>query len=413
MIELLAQELIDKIVDHVSMGDNHHNIYCSGTWFLPNRVNLKSCALVSRTFLVPSQRCLFSSFNLERQAVAGLPQSPHLASYVRDLLIDLGTGTASALETFLPLFSRVSRVVVKFGYHPWDAYDVFDTVWSSDAWRMALLTLFRLPTLRCFGLSHCDGVPISFIRHALASCREVSLSNVRICTDSPGPFLDRTQLETLRLSSFATPLDRLTVNTANSDPEEEGPPSLPHALIHEAPSSLKVDIPYLELFVQAQRSLSTYAIFRDLQALVVDLGGPLDCHLIDLPNLPGLRSLKLRAYIPSWTLSVPIYSTISILPARTPNIEKLTLVIDGNTVGKPIHPHVSALVWDALKELTHLREVHFRISCAYAKTEFGSGFDSLIQAGLPEAYKAGLLTFSRRCWCRHGHPMRHFSNRYY
>jgi hypothetical protein len=105
MVEL-AQELTEAIVEYVSMSNiNGQYSRCSGTWWdHTDHANLKACALVCRTFLVPSQRCLFRLLKLEGRGTGldGIPQSP---TWPLDLLVDVGKWTPSAAQTFIPLFS--------------------------------------------------------------------------------------------------------------------------------------------------------------------------------------------------------------------------------------------------------------------------------------------------------------------
>jgi hypothetical protein len=90
------------------------------------------------------------------------------------------------------------------------------------------------------------------------------------------------------------------------------------------------------------------------------------------------------------------------------NIERLIVVIDANFEEALVHPRHYANVEEALKKLVHLREAHFRVSFMDEEVA-GTLFHESIRAGLPRAHEAGLVTFSRRCWCRQFHPMRHFS----
>ncbi|KAJ7868566.1 hypothetical protein B0H14DRAFT_3584465 [Mycena olivaceomarginata] len=272
---------------------------CSGTWWdHTDRANLKACVLVCRTFLVPGQRCLFRFLKLGGRGTGldGIPQSP---TWPLDPLVDVGKWTPSAAQSFIPQLGM--------------------------GWQIATLSLLRLQNLRCFGLRNCREVSISLVRLALASCREVSLSNARICQD-PSPFLHMTRDEAHSTPS-SVPLDRLTLDTYACF-LDDSTPGLPQALFHKAPTSLQVDRKYLELIVQTQRpqnnfgTVDAYPICSSLRTFFIDFGAQ--------STLPGLRSLTLRAYLDMLHLSVIFCSTIIDLPARMPNIEKLTLVIDAS-----------------------------------------------------------------------------------
>jgi hypothetical protein len=148
----------------------------------------------------------------------------------------------------------------------------------------------------------------------------------------------------------SVPLDRLTLDTYACFLDDSSP-GLPQALFHEAPTSLQVDRTYLELIVQTQRpqnnfgTVDAYPICSSLRTLFIDFGGSFcfrsrtvrdaDMYFAQMisaaqSTLPGLRSLTLRAYLDMIQLSVIFCSTIIDLPARMPNIEKLTLVIDAS-----------------------------------------------------------------------------------
>ncbi|KAF8192721.1 hypothetical protein K438DRAFT_1829533 [Mycena galopus ATCC 62051] len=404
MVEL-PQELIDKIIQYVSISSDvhRHHLFCSGTSCSGiSRANLKACALVCSTFLAPSQRCLFGSLNLRGQtdAVTGLAQRPHLSSYVRDLHIDLGPKTDSVLGTILPLFTGVCRLVLALRRQP-RSTTLFGSPWTvgpfSDSLRIALLPLFHLPTLCCLGLLNCRDVPASFIRTAFLSCKEVALQNIHIYEDSSPQHPEG--------KAF---LDRLILRF----PSKDG--ALLHLIMHGAPSLLEVDTHYLELLVQAQKSLGGQwmdGAGAFLRTLVVNFRDSLD-HPIDLPTLPGVRSLKLRAS--TFTLQLPfaICSTIAHLPAHMPNLEMLAVVVDATFAADPKTPRYYAQMKDGLKELPYLREVHFRTSFQCAEkldVDVETHFNRSVRASLSGACP---LTFSKRCWCRRIHPMRHFSNQY-
>ncbi|KAJ7759400.1 hypothetical protein DFH07DRAFT_817531 [Mycena maculata] len=96
MVELV-QDLIDRIVDETSTKDSDFGFSSSDRWWRDkDQASLRPCALVSRAFLAPSQRCLFRSLSLngwkqgrDKAVVRGFSENHHLASYVRDLDFEL------------------------------------------------------------------------------------------------------------------------------------------------------------------------------------------------------------------------------------------------------------------------------------------------------------------------------------
>jgi hypothetical protein len=273
MVEL-AQELIDIIVDSVSICDNAHAACCSGQW-ASDRSTLQACALVSPAFLVSSQRCLFRSLTLrgKADAVSGLAQQPHLPSYVRDLRINLWLGADPGLAAILPLFNGVHRLVVDSGWALW-----VTTPFHGD-FQTAFLSFLRTPTLRCLGLLNCLGVPSSFICLALSSYREVALINIDIREGHPSTYSDRLQVP---ISGPATKLDRLVLDGSSKDRV-----SLHGILLSKDKSPLlRLEVEHLELFVQMQKSLYGLGIAHlysfSLQTLVIHFRGSffvLDFHL--------------------------------------------------------------------------------------------------------------------------------------
>ncbi|KAJ7253167.1 hypothetical protein C8J57DRAFT_1519469 [Mycena rebaudengoi] len=362
-MEDLAQELIDKIVEYVSTCDDEHEPYCSGTWWWnTDRRNLKVCALVSPQFLASNQRCLFRSLAVRpnSNATRGLPQTPHLAAYVRNLRIKAYAGVNPTLARILPLFGGVTHLVV----------DANQVVEANQRFRPHLhWTIFppllRLPNLLCLGLLHCSGVPTSFIHSALSSFREVALINVDLHEDN----CPVTYSDTFR--SHKT-LDRLILDCS---PRKD----TVLAALMRCKDSLP-DIEHLELFAHKQ----------DL------LGG---CEVACL-NIQGHG----------------FCDTMTALPTRMPNIENLIIVLDA-PFGPKFYRQLRRSVADALSHLPHLREVHIRVSVEHYDLEEDDDdelpFDTYIRESRSIAQEAGRVTFSKRCWCRQIHPMALFSNQVY
>ncbi|KAF8155281.1 hypothetical protein K438DRAFT_1862508 [Mycena galopus ATCC 62051] len=134
-----VQDLIDTIIDQLR----------PIPWTDPkDYATLTACSLVSRSFRGRSQGHLFrpreAPLRLKPEAVArlsdGLGESPHLASYIRALhLVDAGF---------------------------WNDSDRAPLAWKDIPadFRAALFDLLALPSLRCFALARCRGIPSSIIR---------------------------------------------------------------------------------------------------------------------------------------------------------------------------------------------------------------------------------------------------------
>jgi hypothetical protein len=109
----LAPELIDAVVDQIA-----------------DFGSLKCASLAARTFVCPTQRCIFRSISLAGaglDSVYGyhmgtpaldllnvLDSSPHLALYVRNLTI-FSSNPGGSVEIILPLLHNVERLRI-LGY---------------------------------------------------------------------------------------------------------------------------------------------------------------------------------------------------------------------------------------------------------------------------------------------------------
>lgn len=143
----LPQELVDAILEEL-VGPAAHK-------------SLKACSMVSRSFVLPSQRRLFRFLTLNSKTVgiasSRFTERPHLASYVRDLHVDMHLNTKlhqhSLLTTFR-LLNKVQRMAISsYSWQTW--------AWDSlpDEFRDAFVSLLTLPSLRCFAMTRCRGAP--------------------------------------------------------------------------------------------------------------------------------------------------------------------------------------------------------------------------------------------------------------
>lgn len=228
----LPQELVDAILEELAGPAAHKS--------------LKACSTVSRSFVLPSQRRLFRFLTLNSKTVgiasSRFTERPHLASYVRDLHVDMHLNTKlhqhSLLTTFR-LLNKVQRMAISsYSWQTW-AWDSFP-----DEFRDAFVSLLTLPSLRCFAITRCRGVPLALIRHALASYKEVGLLVAGIDVNEkidlfPGP-----------TSADGKSLTHLLLNYAPSQNPEF------HArMIAEGITAPSTCLDHLELAVPVQGSL--------------------------------------------------------------------------------------------------------------------------------------------------------------
>jgi hypothetical protein len=151
----LPQEIFDAIIEEVR-----------------DSASLTSCALVGTPFLSPSQRNIFRRLSLHRgqshrhpsliAAADFFAAYPHLASYVRDLSIELPDTAldAAALQVVLRLIQNIERLVV---------------LGKSVSWKRlgpetasALLDTIALPSLSRLHLFHIQRVPMALIAAAVS-----------------------------------------------------------------------------------------------------------------------------------------------------------------------------------------------------------------------------------------------------
>ncbi|KAJ7842451.1 hypothetical protein B0H14DRAFT_3868877 [Mycena olivaceomarginata] len=386
----LVQDLIDTIIDEVAA----------------KIVN-------ARAFVAPSQRHLFRSLTLKTSKTGieidgwqelgaeswqVLTDSPHLASYVRDSHLDMwlvATSTLVSLASLLPLLSGVNRLVIVCSHHyKWEEFPV--------SFRIALVSLLSLPSLRCVALTRYYGVPSSLIRHALLSYEEVSFDWVTI--GSEGEVFPCDQLGKKSHPS-AAPLDYLALHYR----PDQSPALHAHALLLESgiANSLK-HVRQLELTLPLPGSLG------DLEAIALGYSDSIEDLVIDfkswhddpiiLPNLSHLRCLTLKANVRKLRVPYSVFTVIASLPTCMPAMEVVNVLINAQ-FEEPQDFYHRPDVDEALKNLPCLKEVHFRVSCARQKH-----FEFCTRRKLPLANDANLLTFSDADCRAHYHPMAVFSN---
>ncbi|KAJ6585100.1 hypothetical protein B0H19DRAFT_1249996 [Mycena capillaripes] len=283
--------------------------------------------------------------------LAGFCREP---SYVHDLrLVDAWFGTdpiREVLTSLFPLLTNLCRLAISSPFVDWN--------WNTLPvdFRAVFVGLLCVPSLRFLGLAQCTGVPSSIIRHALLTCRQVSLRDVGIFSEDEVFPSDKeiTQVYQLSIPVYALLLREEMAPRSLGDVEDlarKSSDSLQHLVVH----------------------------FREGQDPPTKL-----------PNLPRLRSLTLTASFCQDWVPTSALTTIANLPSCAPNIEDINVVVDfalGHT------GHTRATPWpevdEALKSLPHLRGAHFHI-----RRKPQGDIESGTRQMLPLASEAGLLAFS-------------------
>jgi hypothetical protein len=210
-MKALAQELIDAILGELEA------IETENRWVREVK-GLKSCSLVARNFRGPSQRRLFRKFTLSARsgATKGLADSPHLASYVRNLYVTIGDKRVAddvekarpmanydELTSIFPLLTGVQRLVL--------AVSQFWYIDSSPSFRSALCSLLSLPSLRCLAFKGV-GIPSALVIHALSSCKAVALHAFDLLRSSEEQLVAPVDAGTAWISHLIIPkVDRLVL----------------------------------------------------------------------------------------------------------------------------------------------------------------------------------------------------------
>ncbi|KAJ7244682.1 hypothetical protein C8J57DRAFT_1242673 [Mycena rebaudengoi] len=379
----LPQELIETIVDDL------HAMH--GKYSLP------ACALASRAFLVPSQRCLFRSISLKKIPRAGKQRvgrsdnvlvgavniftaSPRLAPYVRNLSINITNLVAihASLTSLLPLLPNVEKFQLDAARIAWTSLP--PTLASS------LSDFFRQPSLRCLALVSLRDLSSSLVLRWISSFRMLSLTNVTILSDTGAPSIiyDDKPAATAHL-------DHLILGWPNG-------PTVTQFVLH--PSTI-VHLQQLRRLSLQMHSDGTVRGFEKLLLHCAQSLRELELNLrknhkvsVKLPHLPALRALTLTCQVPQPYIPDSLISAIENIPHWMPDLEALTLALhpaSGHNRDLPSRPWAAAD--DALTQsLPHLHEVNI-VSSAHVRNMF-SVLVSEVKTGLPRVWDADLLTFT-------------------
>ncbi|KAJ6483417.1 hypothetical protein C8R45DRAFT_1001282 [Mycena sanguinolenta] len=380
----LAQELIDMILRQVAAIEDLFDR-------LANDQSLRACALTARRFVLPAQRQLFHHVVVKQDKMRRLANkitaSPHLAPYIRN--IDL-QGPIHGPQYFISLailFERLASVerLMLSDFYFWPSF-------SAKFWTN-FCSLLALPSLRRFAVTSCRHVPRSLICHALRSYEEVALIHVDL---DPGN-------EDFLFPSRRTALHRLVLEYRW---EED-------AVLRDLILNPDVDLRQVRHvgFVVPYTSSSaapkqTILRCHSLQHLEIDFGDGTAREPFELPHTPSLRFLTLRQSSPRLALRNDLISLLTSVHERTPNLEVVAIVLRSPQPWRDGYYHHMQQADNALKNLPHLREVHFKI---YSSPNQVSKFSEDIRTNLPGANAAGLLVFAERLWPDR-RPIEMFSN---
>ncbi|KAJ7860195.1 hypothetical protein B0H13DRAFT_1851368 [Mycena leptocephala] len=286
--------------------------------------SLKSCSLVSHRLLVPSQRFLFRSFRLHNSNAimlcAFFKDSKHLASYVRDLQVDLDferQEIQAIAVKLLRLFSNVRRASLSVGH------------WLAESFprtsRLAIIDFLSLHSLQSIlFLGRANGsLPSSVLLHALSFRTAVALQHILVHQDShfmPSPvgYQERSPLRHLVLAlqpGMIPPVRDLLLDPALA--HRVG--TLQHLRVARFSPPINLSIHGLEN-VALQCS-------ETLQHLDIDLK---DESAINLPALPDLRFLTLRATVHKAHVPDTLMYALATLPTCVPQVEVITIIIHAN-----------------------------------------------------------------------------------
>ncbi|KAJ7668029.1 hypothetical protein B0H17DRAFT_1210181 [Mycena rosella] len=379
----LPQELVDAIIDRI-----------------PDKTSLKQCALVAPSFLAPSQRRIFRSLSVYRgqsqrrpnlaAASALLTASPHIASYVRNLLVELPNFIleSPSLETVLRALRNLERLVVSGKSVAWNNLE--------PGARSALFHSVALPSLVRLHLVNVRDVPWALI---VAATSIPVLSFYAILMDQredPHPLIQHHE------SSSSPRLRHLILNDAGPST----PPICDFLLQSMTPPHTS-RIERLEIRIVPfsggydQRLLAACA--STLQYLVIDPGALIQS--INIPHMPLVRGVEINIFIDrNRRLPALFPSTLSQLASSMPLLETITLAF----VVEPTHPEAAwsdagplpilGLSFKDRMELLHLRAVHCKL---LQRNTFGtpegpdtlfSRFVDAMESRMPGLQDTGILT---------------------
>ncbi|KAJ6608902.1 hypothetical protein B0H10DRAFT_2066207 [Mycena sp. CBHHK59/15] len=356
-MDFFPQELIDVIVEEVH-----------------DSPSLKSCSLVATSFRSPCQRKIYRSLWLYRGSSHRRPSladgsalimsSPHLASYVRDLTVELPksqSGEDAHLECILRSVTNIERLLLAGMSISWKNL--------SPGLASAILHLISVPSLDRLHLLNMFNIPPNLIAFAVSSVAVLSVFGISLDTQ------EETQMHA---SSFTSPADL----------QPPAPTYFPPYTAHIDRLTLRMDP---ESNDYDQRLLTACA--PTLRFLVIDPGALTDP--IELPHLPLVRQVEIKVFVDQKRrLSRRFPSTLSKVASVIPLLEVLIL----RFIIEPLSPEVPWPEADALPifdtsfanrmELLHLRKVRCELVPRNSLRPMDTAFEHFV--GAMEARTPGL-----------------------
>jgi hypothetical protein len=166
------QEIVDTII---------------GTFDVHDRFTLKRCALVSRSFLIPSRKRIFSVLSIRNEQQCQklycfLTQNPYIQSSVTSLSIDAaaayGLRNGIGSEAALPILRLSFRCLRRLSIGAYEPNYLDWSVLGSDI-RNALWDLIHSSPLTSLSLQCILNLPID-LSHGLTRIREIELYDVSL-----------------------------------------------------------------------------------------------------------------------------------------------------------------------------------------------------------------------------------------
>ncbi|KAJ7171918.1 hypothetical protein C8R46DRAFT_1032086 [Mycena filopes] len=207
-------ELIDAVIDEFDVSltqSDNSNIF-------PDRRTLRSCALVFRAFLRPSQKRLFSTVSTRSLGWGTTPDErmrlfsklisskPHIANYVRTLILGYRCARSKSLDHILlslPNLQRLSLHPQRVTRYKYNEVVVGLPVEHKDSFR----TVFSLPSLRSLSLrDHQFSTPaeLQSLLSNSVELEELALYGIKFGTLPVADRPPRLVLKSLKLGSMAT-----------------------------------------------------------------------------------------------------------------------------------------------------------------------------------------------------------------
>ncbi|KAF8209157.1 hypothetical protein K438DRAFT_1811845 [Mycena galopus ATCC 62051] len=277
--------------------------------------SLESISLTATNFAGPAQRVLFRSLGLDchkkpgslDRAFALLSGSPHIASYVKDLAIQLPLKTTPEphhlLERLLPQFSQVRRFVLNGVGISWD--------YLQPGLQLALSTFLLDTSFEKLHLIHISDMPGALIRIAAQTSAVLSLQNVFIKSISPMPEAESRPDQNLRLTHLML--------------------SSPHGMQSLLCRQLMLPSCTANILrLEVDQSPFSAELLRAIAPTLTELS--LNCigtdHPFTLPFLPHLVTLDFQV-APSWESLLPgwLPAALTSLPDAVPLLHTLTVRI--------------------------------------------------------------------------------------